>query len=372
MKNAFYESEKYIFETSTGALPNKGILFVDHEKNFRSGHLGHAMVEYAPDKILCFYANCAGEPTEGHNAIGWMCYKRSLDGGKTWCEDKPLSYSKMLFEMNSGVTCFNEKAVIAPDGCIVLFNLVCCNRMMWDLWEPYWINTMRSYDEGKTWTTPKMFITNHQMNRLGRVYDAKTIGNKIYVLYCESDNATQGSNHFQIFVSDNNGDTFHHLSNLDFPTKDTFYGSLVVLDDGSLAVYVYNELDEKSLLCSISRDMGENWEKPFKVKFEKMIRNPQIVKFKDTFFCFGRSGNNDPFESQIDETKGHAVVYCSPDGINWDEGQYLRKRDAKCGSYSNTLIVGKGDKERLLYQSSFAYNEHRTNVIHWWIDAKKK
>ena len=40
-------------------LPNKGILFVDHAANNRSGHLGHALVQCENGDILAFYPNCS-------------------------------------------------------------------------------------------------------------------------------------------------------------------------------------------------------------------------------------------------------------------------------------------------------------------------
>ena len=73
--------------------PNTGLLFVDHSTNDRSGHLGHALVEYEDGKILAFYPNCSGD-NNGHSAVGWMEFKRSEDGGKTWGEPEVLSYSK--------------------------------------------------------------------------------------------------------------------------------------------------------------------------------------------------------------------------------------------------------------------------------------
>jgi hypothetical protein len=50
-------------------------------------------------------------------------------------------------------------------------------------------------------------------------------------------------------------------------------------------------------------------------------------------------------------------------------------RVAQAGSYSNTLITGTlnpDKKERLLYQTSFAYHMHCTNILHWWIDAEER
>lgn len=67
------------FELTPKNLPNDGILFVNHASQGRGGHLGHALVEYAPGKILAFYANCSAVDSQwkGHSADGWMEYKRS-------------------------------------------------------------------------------------------------------------------------------------------------------------------------------------------------------------------------------------------------------------------------------------------------------
>lgn len=374
MQNVFHRSENYNFEITPGLIPNNGILFVDHQPAQRSGHLGHAMVEYEDGKILCFYADCSGEYIDGHNCIGWTCYKRSLDGGKTWSAGKPLPYSKMLYDMNCGATSFCEKAVLAPDGGIVLFHLICCTRICGEFWEPYWCSYTKSMDGGETWSTPKMLITGNAVNKLGRMYDVKVMDGRIYGLYCGNEDETQNKNHYELFVSDDAGESFVSLSTLPFPCN-CFYGALEQLKDGSLAAYVYTPDDEKCLLCSISRDKGQTWEKPFPCEFLRMIRNPQIVRFHDTYFCFGRSGNNDPRETRKDPERGHAIVYTSSDGLHWDEGQYLRCRVAWTGSYSNTLITGKLKKNgtlRLLYQTSFAYEKHRTNILHWWIDAEPR
>ena len=50
LKSAFPEDE---FDV----VPPEGNVFVNHEINGRSGHLGHALVEYEEGKILAFYPN---------------------------------------------------------------------------------------------------------------------------------------------------------------------------------------------------------------------------------------------------------------------------------------------------------------------------
>ncbi len=49
------------YELRPNNPPNGGILFVDHSATGKSGHLGHALVEYQDRKILAFYPNCSGD-----------------------------------------------------------------------------------------------------------------------------------------------------------------------------------------------------------------------------------------------------------------------------------------------------------------------
>ena len=73
------------FEDEFDVVPPEGNVFVNHEINGRSGHLGHALVEYEEGKILAFYPNCSLDE-KGHSAVGWMEYKRSEDYGETWSQ----------------------------------------------------------------------------------------------------------------------------------------------------------------------------------------------------------------------------------------------------------------------------------------------
>ena len=113
--SVFYENEEYIFRIIPDDIPNEGMMFVDHSKENRSGHLGHAMVEYADGQILAFYPNCNTD-NNGHSGRGWMEYKRSGDGGLTWSEGEILAYSKRLYDLNIGYTSMSEKACFATMG----------------------------------------------------------------------------------------------------------------------------------------------------------------------------------------------------------------------------------------------------------------
>jgi hypothetical protein len=46
-------------------------------------------------------------------------------------------------------------------------------------------------------------------------------------------------------------------------------------------------------------------------------------------------------------------------------------RTAGAGAYSNSLVVDSpepGGKQRLLIQASHAYEDSKTNVLHWWLE----
>ena len=57
------------YELSPNSPPSDGILFVDNSLTGRSGHLGHALVEYQDGKILASYPNCAVH-NKAHSAVG--------------------------------------------------------------------------------------------------------------------------------------------------------------------------------------------------------------------------------------------------------------------------------------------------------------
>ncbi|MBN2291681.1 MAG: exo-alpha-sialidase [Pirellulales bacterium] len=357
--------------TSTSALritppdpPNKGILFVDHSKSNRSGHLGHALVEYEDGKILAFYPNCSDDH-DGHSAVGWMEFKRSEDGGKTWSARKPLPFSKKLFKKGEGRTAMAEKAVVTDQNEIVLFYLI-CDVSKTPLWQPYWKPLYtKSADGGRTWSEPKPVCKTR-----GRIYDAIYQDGEIMSLHFANDATVTwwGSTDEHIYefhVSSDGGKTFSRRSVLPFNTKDRGYGSLGRLKNGDLIAFVYNRKNEHDLDYVTSSDGGRTWSKVGPSHLSRKIRNPQFIAFGGRFFMHGRSG-------AYGEGSGHMILYTSADGLNWDDGTYLRIREAGTGAYSNSIVVGtKNDNtpNRLLIQASHAYKGSRTNVLHWWIDG---
>ena len=60
------------------------ILYVDNESRGRSGHMSHALAEYAPGKIMDFNSNCSAKRFEGHSTFGFIEYRTSEDGGETY------------------------------------------------------------------------------------------------------------------------------------------------------------------------------------------------------------------------------------------------------------------------------------------------
>lgn len=366
-----FENENYKFTITPDNIPNEGELFVDRSIDNRSSHLGHALVEYAPGKILDFFPNCSGaeEHLDGHTCYGWTEFKRSTDGGETWSDTMPYPYSKNLYDMQCGVVSHSEKAVTADDGTILVFNLLCqFSENAGKGWEPFYVpNFTKSTDGGETWSDAVRFCDDP-----GRVYDVKKKDGIIYVLIQVSKNPLYFVNEYRLYKSSDNGNTFTLASRLPFYAgvgDYSIYGALSFLPDGSLTAFTYRENDEFDLRYVTSTDGGETWSETKYSHFEKRIRNPQMIKFKNTYFCVGRSG------SQGGDISNHNIIYCSKDGINWDSGRYLAKRKDGCYSaaYGNTLIFhDKNGKERLLIQMSYGYSKNRTNIVHWIIDYEEK
>ena len=345
--------------------PEGGMLFADLEKEGRSGHMGHALVEYAPGKVLAFYPSCSAEDArwKGHSGYGWMEFKRSADGGETWSEPMTEPNSKALFDRHCGRTFMCEKAVCTPSGKIVLFYLQCDMVTNTHIWEPYFEpHVAYSTDGGVTFTPAKPFV-----NDRGRIYDAAWHEGELFVLFFanpeQPPHPHDEEHEMRLYVSRDEGETFELRAVVPFQsTINCFYGNLQFTPEGRLMVYTYDDKDEHNLKYIVSDDKGFTWGANRRCFFEKRMRNPQIIRFKDTYFLHGRSGcgGKDP---------GHLVLYTSPDAIRWDEGQILKRAHQGWGAYTNNLIVHTPDgRERLLIHSSHAYRDCRTNVYMFWVD----
>ena len=356
------------YTVSPGGIPSEGILFVDHQKEHRSGHLGHALVEYEDGKLLAFYSNCSGERGEGHTGYGWVEYKRSLDGGETWGEPQVLPYAaRMFLDGEYYVAC--EKAVRAPDGSIVVCCLLSTAK---NAWEPFGIPMIiRSTDGGESWTEPVPLC-----GEPGRTYDLRVHEDTIFALHFANDaevsfTGNKPEHQYKLLVSQDNGVTFTERAVVPFDTEGRGYGSLLFSPDGMLAAYAYNCHDEYHLDYCVSGDLGKTWTEPARCECRKRIRNPQTAYLNGLCFLHGRSGCDDP------EPPYNFVLYTSEDGVHWDDGVYMsvphEGGSGRSCYYSNNLVVGAlGEgKKRLLIQASDPYDGPRTNIRHWWIDVEE-
>ncbi|MDE2701195.1 MAG: sialidase family protein, partial [Gemmatimonadota bacterium] len=354
--------------------------FVDHAPARRGGNLGHALVEYEDGKILAFYPNCSAErhnsekPNRGHSARGWMEYKRSEDSGETWSDRNVVAYSKNLFDTGqSGKTskklsAFAEKAVRTDKGEIVLFFLV-CDITTNVIWRQFQVPTyISSPDGGHTWSEPSALCDSR-----GRLYDARYYNGEILVLHFKNDNeinflGNKPEHVYELHMSRDGGRTFVKRSELPFDTIGKSYGTMGIRDNGSIIVYIYNSKAEHTMDYVVSDDGGHTWSDPKIAHFQKRIRNPQMAVLNGSYFMHGRSA----FLQGKKEEKGHFVLYASRDGLAWDDGIYLRMREEGIAAYSNSIVVGSLNphkRNRLLLQASHAYEQHLTNVYHWWIDT---
>ena len=337
--------------------------FVNHQKNNRSGHLGHALARCKDGSILAFYSNCSGSVNNGHSMYGWVEYKRSADNGATWGNEKKLEYSYDAFiDGTYKIGC--EKAVVTDKGTVVLF----CLRSIGEWFEPYATPVcLRSSDNGETWSEP-VEVTGDR----GRIYDAIYRDGKIYVLQfaystdegfiCEKEGVF-----YKILVSEDDGKSFSVLSEIPFNTMGHSYGNLIFRPDGSLMFYAYNNKDEYHLTALISEDGGKSWGDPFKVYVDKIARNPQIGYINGKYILHARSENGVNF-----------VFYHSDDAINFSSGvivsELLDGRPRGGCYYSNNLPITDSDgRTKLLIQYSEQYEQDlaKVNIMHATVEVNQ-
>lgn len=333
-------------------------IFVNHQANRRSGHMGHALLDCGEGKIIDFYSNCDGERVAGHSGYGWMEYKVSRDYGRTFGEAKVLECSRKVYD--EGIhTALCEKAVKAPNGDILLF---------------FQITDASKPISCEPWSSPGMAVSKDNGETFsdvmptgmdaGRIYDVVCDGKSVYVIMQSNDAAViflgnRPEHCYKLYRSDDSGKSFKsYLISIDAQGRG--YGALEFMEDGALIAYVYDANHEDAPVYAISRDRGVTWSEPARASTKKLIRNPQLVRVDNIWFLLGRNGG----------AGDGLVLYTSDDGISWDEGEMLDKRPEGGGTgyYSNMLVIREpGEKPRVLMQYSHVYDKNRVNIAHRYI-----
>ncbi len=368
-------------------IPNTGILFVDQEKDGRSGHAGITVTECKNGDVLAFYQNGANDESNwmGHGSGGWSEYRRSTDGGMTWGEPVVFDYSREQWYGDDVFSAIVYSLITAPDGTLVATVLRYRNERWVKAKAPVYF---LSHDHGDSWKGPFSFDENSTVEDISMTMNTSFLrdGEVFIVFRGGSSNMAPGGPH-TLWVSGDNGRSFHRRSVLPFNDAD-YYWAAGTLDNGEIIVYTYNAHQlsgdarrhaERNIPYTISKDGGRTWSEPRTAYFAKGIRNMQLSeKLGAFYFMHGRSGSYRP-EGELeagDPGPGNFVLYYSEDGINWDEGVLLMSRRQTAGGgdcYSANAIIGKYDTEmpqRLLIQSDISYRGSRTNMHHWWVSVE--
>ena len=334
-------------------------IYMDNQARKRSGHMTHAMAEYAPGCFINFNANCSAERAEGHSVYGWVEYRFTEDAGKTYSELQTLPYSWECF-LNGTCTISVEKAVACDDGSIVAIclrnsNLSAVGCEPW--YTPTWI---KSTDLGRTWSEPKELSPYP-----GRPYAAVYRDGVIYVLhkcgeyFCKEN----PEDVYRLYRSTDNGESFEEAGALPINPSRRGYGALLFDDQGRLHAYAYNSSSEREMDHAVSGDNGETWEVVRPCCLAKGIRNPQVALIDGVYVAHGRS----------EDLRGF-VIYTSENGYDWDEGVYLNYWDHPIGQYySNNINLKDEQGNFLLIQYSESYDgSMRVNVKHVRLRIRRK
>lgn len=330
-------------------------LYVDNESRGRSGHMTHAMAEFAPGCFIDFNSNCSAARHDGHWPYGWVEYRISKDSGKTYSDVYTLQYSVDSF--HDGLYAISvEKAVGCEDGTIVAF----CLRN--DATAPYFCEpwqtptVITSSDGGMTWSEPVVYSPYP-----GRTYDAVYYNDAIYVMhFCNEHFLGRTPDHkFRIYKSIDNGKSFEEWSTIPFDTHDRGYGSILFDTEGVLHAYTYNLNAESQMDHAVSKDFGKTWTVLNPCYVAKGIRNPQTALIDGAYLLHGRASNDEGL-----------VLYTSEDATNWDEGCFITQKRAPA-YYSNNLNLKDEKGNFLLIQYSDSYSGAKVNVMHIKVRIKK-
>ena len=351
---------EFVHKGAIGTLKiSEAELYVDNESRRRSGHMSHAMIEYAPGKVIAFNSNCAYDRAGGHSAFGWIEYRYSEDGGRTWSEIHELPYSKQV--LLEGVNTISIEKAVFQDSVITCFALRNTQQRVVSC-EPFDTPmVIQSYDLGKTWETPYEFSPFK-----GRIYDAKIKDGVIYVIEtCDEDFLTEVKGpRYRLFTSRDNGKSFQEESIINIESYKRGYGALLFRPDGSLIAYACYHLDSYFLDAAISHDNGKTWERLPAIPLKYGIRNVQIAKLADGYVMHGRAWINGLWgQGQI--------IYTSKDGIEWDDGILLDPYKNSC-YYSNMITLqDKDGKDYILLQYSDLYTDDaQVNVMHRFLQLE--
>ena len=331
-------------------------LYVDNQARKRSGHMSHALAEFAPGCFIDFNSNCSPVRLQGHSAYGWIEYRISRDSGKSYSEVYKLPYAEQCFI--DGIYVISvEKAVACDDGTIVAF---CLRNDAIDptCMEPWHTPTVvTSADEGKSWTEAVEYSPYD-----GRTYDALYHDGVIYALHkCDKNFIGSKPEHvYRLYVSLDNGKSFEERSILPIDGIGRGYGAMIFDADGRLHAYSYNVNAESQMDHAVSDDGGFTWTLCEPCYLALGIRNPQIACIDGVYILHGRSSGLPGIPIG---NKGF-VFYTSENGSDWDEGSFVVDRMAIPAFYSNNLNLRDEDGNFLLVQYSESYDGPRVNVKH--------
>ncbi|MFO7904065.1 MAG: sialidase family protein [Planctomycetota bacterium] len=378
--NRTRSAEEKPFFVYPADIPNTGVLFVDRQKENRSGHGNNSISECRNGDIIAFYSvtGTGAENWNGHGVAGWSEYRRSSDGGVTWSDPVVFDYSKRMWDGSEVCSALVYSVITSPNGTLIATVIHYANEKWEKQRAPVYF---LSEDHGHTWKGPHKFHESATVEDIAYTMNTSFVHDgEVFIVFRGGTSNMSPGGPQTLWVSDDNGKSFSQRSVLPFDDAD-YYWAAGALADGKIIVYTYNahhkredRTAEQNIPYVISRDGGRTWSDVQTARFAKGIRNMQLSgKLGELYFMHGRSGSYPRDPVGDDPGPGNLVLYSSPDGIHWDEGILLMSRLQTPGGgdcYSANEIIGKYDPatpERLLIHADVSYSGAKTNMHQWWV-----
>ena len=211
-------------------------------------------------KLICVFRESEHHANLNHSRL--VC-KESLDHGKTWSEKTALT---PIMQASFAYNC--PRISVLPDGVIV----VICDVLDRSTQEYYLKDCVQhlfySYDDGKTWSEPKV------LPMKGIVPDRyRVLSNGRHIFGIHRKGEKTGKLTQYAYYSDDNGETWTETVVADDERYELCEVSIVEIEAGTLVAFM-RENSGLGICClkAISHDYGTTWEGPYETNIDACHR----------------------------------------------------------------------------------------------------
>ena len=282
--------------------------------------------------------------------------RRSADNGKTW------SAIETVVDYPLGKSASDPSMIVDKiTGAIFLF----FNYMNLDTEKDiYYLQVVKSVDNGKTWTAPKDITSQIAKPEWHKDFKFITSGRGIQTSTGKLVHTLVNlKNGLYLFGSDNHGETWHFI---DTPISPADESKIVELIDGTWMIN--SRVNNKGFrFVHTSSDLGKTWlSKPDSTLVDPSC-NASIIRY--TAIKAGDDKNRLLFANANDKSdrKNMTIKISYDEGKTWSKGKTIYAGSA---AYSSMTVLANGDIGLFFEKENYKENVFASFSLKWLTDGK--